>query len=158
MTIDPAELRRVGAHFATGVTVVTAEHGGVTCGLTVNAFMTVSLEPPLVLISIGTASRSLGCLETAARFGISVLGEDQEAIARVFAGKDDDKLATVPARRGATGVPLIDGSIAWLECRTERRTPAGDHILFLAAVEALGVRGGKPLLFYGGQYARLAHQ
>lgn len=156
MTVDPSELRRVGGHFATGVTVVTAEHAGATCGLTVNAFMTVSLEPPLVLVSIGTASRSLPCLEAAQRFGVSVLGEDQEAIARVFAGKDDDKLARVAGRRGTTGVPLVDGAIAWLECRVDRRTPAGDHVLFLAAVEALGARAGRPLLFFRGRYAKLA--
>ena len=156
MTVDPAELRRVGGHFATGVTVVTADHAGTTCGLTVNAFMTVSLEPPLVLVSIGTASRSLACLEASERFGVSVLGEEQEQIARIFAGKDDDKLARVAGRRGATGVPLVDGAIAWLECRTERRTAAGDHVLFLAAVEALGARAGRPLLFYRGRYTRLA--
>ena len=155
MTVDPQELRRVGGHFATGVTVVTAEHDGVTCGLTVNAFMTVSLEPPLVLVSIGVASRSLGCLQRASRFGLSVLGEGQEPIARVFAGKDDDKLERVPARRGVTGVPLVDGAIAWLECRTESQQPAGDHVLFLAAVEAIGARAGKPLLFFRGRYARL---
>jgi flavin reductase (DIM6/NTAB) family NADH-FMN oxidoreductase RutF len=156
VTVDPAELRRIGGHFATGVTVVTAEHGGRTCGLTVNAFMTVSLEPPLVLVSVGTASRSLGCLEASARFGVSILSEEQESVARVFAGKDDDKLARVAGRRGVTGVPLVDGAIAWLECRTERRTPAGDHILFLAAVEALAARAGRPLLFFRGRYAHLA--
>ena len=156
MTVDPQEFRRVGGHFATGVTIVTVEHGGATCGLTVNAFTTVSLEPPIVLVSIGTASRSLACLERAARFGLSVLGEEQEAIARVFAGKDDDKLARVPARRGATGVPLIDGAIAWLECETERRIPAGDHVLFLASVQGLGARAGRPLLFFRGRYARLS--
>jgi flavin reductase (DIM6/NTAB) family NADH-FMN oxidoreductase RutF len=156
VTVDPGELRRAGGHFATGVTVVTAEHRGITCGLTVNAFMTVSLDPPLVLVSIGTASRSLGCLEAAAAFGVSILSEDQEAIARVFAGKDDDKLARVPGRRGTTGVPLVEGAIAWMECRTQRRTPAGDHVLFLASVEALGARAGRPLLFFRGRYARLA--
>ena len=155
MGVDPAELRRVGGHFATGVTVVTADHGGVTCGLTVNAFITVSLEPPLVLVSIGTASRSLGCLEASSRFGVSVLGEEQEEIARIFAGKDDDKLARVAGRRGPTGAPLIDGAIAWLECRIEQRIEAGDHVLFLAAVEGLGARAGRPLLFYRGRYARL---
>ncbi|OLC54267.1 MAG: hypothetical protein AUH85_12225 [Chloroflexi bacterium 13_1_40CM_4_68_4] len=156
MSVDPQELRRVGGHFATGVTVVTAEHGGVTCGLTVNAFMTVSLEPPLVLVSIGTASRSLPCVSSAERFGISVLSEDQEAVARVFAGKDDHKLARVPARRGLTGVPLVEGAIAWLECRTEQRFGAGDHVLFLARVEGLGARTGRPLLFFRGRYVRLA--
>lgn len=156
MSVEPQELRRVGGYFATGVTVVTAEHDGARCGLTVNAFLTVSLEPPLVLVSIGIASRSLGCLERTARFGVSVLAEDQESVARVFAGKDDDKLALVPARRGVTGVPLVEGAIGWLECRTERRTEAGDHVLFLARVESVGARSGRPLLFYRGLYARLA--
>jgi len=156
VSVDPQELRRVAGHFATGVTVVTAEHEGVTCGLTVNAFITVSLDPPLVLVSIGTASRSLPCVSSAPRFGISVLAEDQESIARIFAGKDDDKLTRVPARRGQTGVPLLEGAIAWLECRSEQRIAAGDHVLFLARVEGLGAGPGRPLLFFHGRYGRLA--
>ena len=156
MSVDPAELRRVGGHFATGVTVVTAEHDGRTCGLTVNAFVTVSLEPPLVLVSIGIASRSLPCLRRAGRFAVSVLGEDQESVARVFAGKDDDKLARVPTRRGVTGVPVVEGAIAWLECRTERQSDAGDHVLLIARVERAGARGGRPLVFFRGRYGGFA--
>ena len=85
-----------------------------------------------------------------------MLAEDQESIARIFAGKDDDKLTRVPARRGQTGVPLLEGAIAWLECRSEQRIAAGDHVLFLARVEGLGARAGRPLLFFRGRYGRLA--
>lgn len=155
MTVDPQDLRRIGGHFATGVTVVAAEVEGRTCALTVNAFMTVSLDPPLVLVSIGKASRSLACLERAERFGISVLGEEQQELSATFALKDDAKLARLASLRGGTGVPLVEGAIAYLECRVERRIEAGDHVLFLARVEAHKARGGRPLLFHRGRYTRL---
>lgn len=155
MSLPAQELRSVGGFFATGVTVLTAEHQGRPCGLTVNAFMTVSLEPPLVLVSIGRASRSLPCVEAAERFGISVLAEDQEELSRLFASKEDEKIGKVPTHRGASGVPLVDGGIAFLECRTTRRLDGGDHVLFLAEVEAVRSRDGRPLLFFRGRYGAL---
>jgi len=117
VSVDPQELRRIGGHFATGVTVVAAEVEDRTCALTVNAFMTVSLEPPLVLVSIGKASRSLPCLERTERFGISVLDEEQQEVAAIFATKDDQKFARLANLRGSTGVPLVEGATAHLECR-----------------------------------------
>lgn len=155
MTVDPQELRRVGGYFATGVSVVAAEHAGRPCGLTVNAFMTVSLDPPLVLVAIGRSSRSLPCVDGADRFGVSLLAEDQERISRLFASKDEDKFTQLRTHRGVTGVPLIDGAIAHLECRTTRRFDGGDHVLFLAEVEAVGAPAGSPLLFYRGRYGSL---
>lgn len=158
MTVDPAELRRVAGHFATGVTVVTARHAGVPCGLTANAFMTVSLEPPLVLVSIGRSSRSLPCVESAARFGVSILAEDQEGVSRLFASKEEDKFSRVRTHDGASGAPLVDGAIAWLECRATQRVEAGDHVLFLAEVERVRTGEGRPLVFERGRYRRLAEE
>ena len=156
MRVDPAELRRVAGHFATGVMVLTAEHEGRPCGLTVNAFMTVSLEPPLVLVSIGRGSRSLPCVEGASRFALSILAEGQEEISRLFASKDEDKLGKVRTQAGQSGMPLLEGAIAHLECRTARRVEGGDHVLFLAEVEAVRSHAGSPLLFYQGRYTATA--
>ncbi len=155
MTVDPGELRRVGGFFTTGVAVVAAEHHGRPCGLTVNAFMTVSLDPPLVLVSIGRGSRSLPCIEGAERFGVSVLAEGQREVSRLFASKDEDKFAKVRTHRGSKGTPLLDGAIAFLECRKTGRVDAGDHVLYLAEVETVRSSAGRPLLFHRGDYGAL---
>ncbi len=155
MSVSAQEFRRAAGCFATGVTVVTAEHEGKPCGLTVNAFLSISLEPALVLVSIGRSSRSLPCVENAERFGVSVLAEEQEEVSRVFASKEEDKFTSTRTLKGVTGVPLIEGAIAHLECRTTRRIDVGDHVLFIAEVEVLATRDGAPLIFERGSYRRL---
>lgn len=152
MSLAPEEFRRVAGYFATGVTVIAAEREGRPCGLTANAFLTVSLEPPIVLVSIGRVSRSLPCVEGADRFGVSLLAEGQEDVSRLFGSKDEDKFSRTRTVHGRTGVPLVEGALAHLECRTTRRFDAGDHVLFLAEVEAVSTFEQRPLLFYRGRY------
>lgn len=153
--VDALELRRVAGRFATGVTIVTAEHEGTPCGLTVNAFLSLSLDPPLVLVSIDRAARSLRCVDGAQRFAVNVLAEGQEELARRFATKEESKFAGVRTRLGVTGLPLIEGAHAYVECRTERRIEGGDHVVFVGSVAAIALGEGRPLLFYRGAYHAL---
>ncbi len=155
MTVDRVELRRIAGHFVTGVAVVTAEWDGAACGLTVNSFTSVSLDPPLVLVCLDRASRTLPCVEAAGRFAVNVLAEGQEELSRRFASKEEQKFTDVTLRRGATGLPLVDGAHAYIECRTVERVDGGDHVIFVGAVEAVSPGEGRPLLFYRGRYASL---
>jgi len=142
--IDPTEFRRTLGRFATGVTVVSAyDEGGNPRGLTANAFMSVSLDPPLVLVSLDNRSRTKPVLERAGRYGVSVLAEEQRALSDHFAGRPQEGLEIAFEERA--GVPLLKGAVY----------PGGDHTLFLGEVEYLSWREGRPLLYYAGRYGRL---
>ncbi len=155
--VDPRELRRVAGHFATGVTVVTAARDARPCGLTVNSFASVSLDPPLVLVCLARSARAYACIDAAERFAVNVLAEGQEEIARVFASKmAEDKFAGVPYRRSPHGLPIIDGVHAWLECEPIARHPGGrTHTIYVARVTDLAAGEGRPLVFHAGRYERL---
>jgi flavin reductase (DIM6/NTAB) family NADH-FMN oxidoreductase RutF len=153
---DPAtDLRRVGGRFVTGVTVVTAQHENEPCGLTVNSFATVSLEPPLLLVSISKKARAYRCIDAAGHFAVNVLSEDQEAISRLFASTAEGKFARLVYRPSPRGDPLLDGIIAWLDCEIVARYPGGTHTIFVGRVTALWAGEGRPLLFHSGTYTRL---
>ena len=153
---DQTQFRRVMGQFATGVSVVTtSSEEGKPHGLTVNAFMSVSLEPPLVLISIDKKAETHPLLLEARRFCVNILSEDQKSISDKFASKQADKFEGLSYRTGATGAPILDGAIAWIDCTVVETYEGGDHTLFLGEVKDLEARGGKPLLFYGGKYHRL---
>lgn len=156
--IDPLQLRRVSGHFVTGVAVITAAYRGRPCGLTVNAFGSLSLDPPQVLVCVNRRSRSYPCLEAATGFAVNVLATEQEELARRFASLDEDKFRGVGYRPGAaSGAPLLAGAHAFIECRTaERYAPAGTHAIFIGEVLALGTTEAEPLVFYRGSYTRLA--
>lgn len=160
MAIAQDVFRRTLGHFATGVTVVTVvtAEGGVH-GMTANAFSSVSLEPPLVLVCVGTGARTHGLLSLQARFGISVLREEQEAWALYFASGEQRPAAAerlgVKFRMTETGVALLEGSLASLECTLAASHPAGDHTIFVGRVEEAQIGAGRPLLFYGGRFRGL---
>ena len=151
--IDPREFRMTLGRFATGVTVVTARLGEDVHGITVNAFMSVSLEPPLVLVSIDRQAKANRLLRASGRYGVSVLAEDQEPHSDHFAGRPS---ALSVALQEVAGVPTVRGALAQLVCRTEQIVEAGDHTLFVGLVEHLSYREGKPLLYFAGRYAHLA--
>ena len=155
MTLGGADLRRVAGRFATGVTVVAATCDGVPGGLTVNSFASVSLDPPLVLVCISRAARAYRCVDGAGGFAASILAEDQEDVARLFASLDEDKFAKVGHHPSPRGHPLIAGACAWLDCEVVARHAGGTHTIFVARVTGLGAADGRPLLFHGGRYARL---
>ncbi len=146
------ELRNVMGRFATGVTVVTTTHRDTIHGMTANAFLSVSLRPPLVLVSLGRCRMS-EMLPRTGRYGVSVLASDQEKYAAHFAGQrvaDED-----PRFVWENDLPLLDGALAHVGCRVVDVHPAGDHVLWIGEVEHLYHREGEPLLFYTGRFGTL---
>jgi flavin reductase (DIM6/NTAB) family NADH-FMN oxidoreductase RutF len=154
--IAPDEFRRLLAHFATGVTIVTtADAERRPVGLTVSAFTSLSLEPPLVLVCVDHKSESYPALREAGRFAVNILCDAQEEVSRRFASKRLDKFDGVPFHRGVLDVPLLDGALAHLECVTHRMHDEGDHTIFIGRVEEGRVAAGEPLLYCRGKYHRL---
>lgn len=141
------------AQFATGVTIVTARATDEAfVGFTANSFNSVSLDPPLVIWSLARRSRSLAVFEGAQRYAVNVLAHDQIDLARRFSRPHADRFAGVDFRCGAAGAPLIEGCVAWLECRHHALHPAGDHMLFIGAVDACAFRPAAPLVWHAGNY------
>lgn len=150
-SIDPQGFRRVLGRFATGVTVLSCRCDGRPVGMTLSAFLSVSLQPPLVLVSIRGTSRLVPHLGVGARFGVNVLAEHQRHLASHFAGRPrvDADLRYI----GHEGVPLLAGSLAHVVARVTAIHPAGDHFLFIAAVEhLLDGPDAVPLIFFAGRY------
>ena len=153
---DPAiEFRRTLGMFATGVTVITTQMNGQAHGMTVNAFMSVSLQPPLVLISIDHRTRMNGLLRDGVRFGISVLADTQAVLSDHYGGRRRDETAE-PSFESVRNTPLVEGALAHLVARVVRAYWGGDHTLFLGQVEYVRYGEGEPLLFHGGRYERIA--
>jgi flavin reductase (DIM6/NTAB) family NADH-FMN oxidoreductase RutF len=153
MAIERNELRRVMGHFATGVTIITtASTEGRPFGLTANAFTSVSLDPPLLLISVDKKAESYPHFEQTKVFTVHFLSDDQESLSRKFAVSGGDKFQGVAYRMGANGVPILEGVLGYVECRLYAVYDGGDHTLYLGEVMQAEVREGKPLLFYRGGY------
>ncbi|MGH2890782.1 MAG: flavin reductase family protein [Solirubrobacteraceae bacterium] len=138
--------------FATGVTVVTTAHRQTIHGMTANAFLSVSLRPPLVLVSLGRCRMS-ELLPRSGRYGVSVLAGDQEQVAAHFAGQRVSNLEPTFAWEG--DLPFVEGALAHVGCRVVDAHPAGDHVLWIGEVEHLSHRDGEPLLFYTGRFGTL---
>ena len=154
---DPLTFRKTLGHFASGVTVITTMHEGIVHGMTANAFCSVSLEPPLVLISVDNRSRMHRLLTQSGRYGVSILAKGQEVLSRHFAGWSQEGLKIPFAWH--EGCPLIEGAVAQLTCKVINTLPAGDHTLYLGQVEQLGyAEESAPLLFYAGKYHTLEVQ
>lgn len=160
MSIDQRTLRDALGLFVTGVTVITTRAAsGEAVGITANSFNSVSLNPALVLWSIGTKSKSLAAFETANHFAVHILGEAQIDLSRTFATSGIDKFANLNVTNGLGHVPLLDGCAARLECSIFSRVQAGDHVIYLGEVERLMYDPAqKPLVYHGGQYASLSDQ
>jgi flavin reductase (DIM6/NTAB) family NADH-FMN oxidoreductase RutF len=146
-------LRQVMGRFATGVTVVTTVDRNTVHGMTANSFLSVSLRPPLVLVSLGRC-RLNEMLPRTGRYGVSVLAHDQEQFAAHFAAQRVS--AVEPTFVWHEGLPLLDGALAHLVCRVVDVHPAGDHVLWIGEVEHLHHRDGEPLLFYTGRFGTLS--
>lgn len=157
MAIRPDEFRRVLGHWATGVTITaTVTPDGEPRGLTASAVASVSLEPPLVLVCVEQGADTYDALRAAGIFSINFLASDMESVSRRFAESDASvKFRDVPYRRGSTGAPLLEGALAWVECRVHAVHDGGDHAIFVGEVVDAGVGGGDPLLYYRGRYGRL---
>ena len=157
MAIDAQELRRVMGHFATGVTVITTkDKDGNPQGLTANAFMSLSLNPPLVLISVDKRATCYACFEPNNGFTVNFLSEDQEAVSLRFATKGIDKFAELKWREGGNGAALIDGALGSVECKITQCHDGGDHTIVVGEILNVAANGDRPLLFFKGKYQRLA--
>jgi flavin reductase (DIM6/NTAB) family NADH-FMN oxidoreductase RutF len=156
VTIDLQELRRVMGHFATGVTVVTTKDGEDTpFGLTANAFASLSLDPPLVLVCVDKAAQCYSCFQGSKIFAINVLGEGQEEISRRFATKGAQKFNAIPWHKSENGLALLDGAIGHIECKVVYSYDGGDHTIYVGEVLRAKTTGERPLIFFRGKYHRL---
>lgn len=155
-TLDPSTYRATLGRFASGVTIVTARDAdGRDVGMTVSAFSALSLEPPLVLVCIDNGASVAPVLEHCSSFAVNILAEHQEPLSRQFAERELDRFEGVAITRGASGLALLEGALAQIECRVASRTPAGDHTILIGEVAATALREGNPLLYYRGGYGRL---
>jgi flavin reductase (DIM6/NTAB) family NADH-FMN oxidoreductase RutF len=156
MTVSKDEFRRALGHFATGVTVVTSRgEDGNLRGITVSAFSSLSLEPPLVLICIDKKASLHDHLKEGEHFAVNILAADQELISRRFASKEPDRFEGLGYREGDTGAPLINGALASIECRIVHSYLGGDHTIVVGEVLATHVNEGDPLAYFRGGYVRL---
>lgn len=157
-SIDPRAFRNVMGRFPTGVTVVTFRRDGQPSGITVNSFLSVSTEPPLILVSLRRESSVIAHLHSGDRYGVNVLAESQQALSAHFAGKPVEDLDLRYLEQ--QGVPLIPGSLAHIVARIVDIHAAGDHFLYIARIEYLWQGPeAKPLIFYSGKFKRiLAHE
>lgn len=156
---DPREMRRALGRYATGVTIVTTRGPeGKPEGVTANSFLSVSLDPPLVLWSLARGAASLPTFMEAGWFAVHVLGSHQQALSDRFARPAQDKFAGLPAIEGLSssdglgGCPILTNSLARFECSVHERVPAGDHVMFLGLVQRMTHRDGEPLVYHGGRY------
>lgn len=149
--VEGRALRNVLGRFATGVTVITVMADGQPRGMTANAFMSGSLNPPLVMVSVAKSARTHAAIEATGTFGVSILAADQRDFASCFAGRD------VPfggAFEFHADIPVIGGSLAWLVAHVHATHVVGDHTVFVGEVQRAGVAedGVSPLTYYGGTF------
>jgi flavin reductase (DIM6/NTAB) family NADH-FMN oxidoreductase RutF len=155
--LDPRDFRNALGTFATGVTIITAMAAdGKPYGLTCNSFASVSINPPLVLWSLGMYSQGLPVFQNASHFAVNVLGASQQALATRFAKSSVDRFESVDWKPGLGQAPLLADSVAWFQCRAASRYYGGDHVIFLGAVEAYAYNRKEPLLFVRGGFGRFA--
>ena len=153
---DPkAEFRRTLGRFATGVAVITLTSDGEPHGMTVNAFMSVSLEPPLVVVSVAERARMHPMLNKGVMFGVSVLHERQQLLSEYFARLAGYDQTVEPEFAYVLDTPMVAGAVAHLVAKVVEAYWGGDHTLFLGEVHYTRWEDSPPLLFYGGQYQRL---
>ncbi len=155
--VSPETFRSVMGRFATGVTVVTASYRGRDAGMTVNAFLSVSLEPPTVLVALNAKADTTPLVEASHRFGVNLLSARQLALSERFASRrsSSEKFEGVPFHRGPLGSPLLDGSLGSFECEVVQTVTRSTHRLFLGQVVAM--EEGKeelPLVFWRSEYAK----
>jgi flavin reductase (DIM6/NTAB) family NADH-FMN oxidoreductase RutF len=158
LSIDPTTYRAVMRRFATGVTVVSHLRDGVAAGMTANAFLSVSMTPALVLVSVRRHSAFNAQVQLGDRYGVNFLAEHQQELSAHFGGQRQEQL--VPQFFDSDGVPLLEGSLAHIVARVVDIHPAGDHLLFISEIESLrcGIDAA-PLIFYSGAYKQLrAHE
>jgi flavin reductase (DIM6/NTAB) family NADH-FMN oxidoreductase RutF len=149
MEVSAQSFKQTLGRFASGVTVVTMQEGHDIHGITVSAFLSVSLEPPLVLVSIDKRAHSHGRLLLAKRYGVSILAQGQEHLSNHFAGRDD---SVQPVFETLAEFPVLKDALAQLVCNIHQTIDAGDHTLFIGSIQELAWRDAMPLTYFQGKY------
>ncbi len=154
-------LRSMMGRFATGVTVVCARHGPLLSGMTANAISSISIDPPLMMASLNRTSETHEAIIESHAFAVSVLGAGQRSLADCFARPVTEaklrRFCDAPWHEAETGSPILDGAIAYFDCRLVARHEGGDHSVFIGEIVAAGFEEeADPLLYYASRYRRLA--
>jgi flavin reductase (DIM6/NTAB) family NADH-FMN oxidoreductase RutF len=160
MSLSAAEFRRAMGSFATGVTIITVDLDGKVHGMTANAFASVSLDPPLVLVCVDQSAHTHAHLHSKKRFGVNVLAEGQRAISEYYALPLEEQVDEPAAHFDRTkhGTPVLHGALTYLECQLQSAHDAGDHTIFIAEVEDFVVRRGNPLLYFRSKYHKIGEE
>jgi flavin reductase len=164
MALAATDFRKAMGCFATGVTIITVDEDGEIHGMTANAFSSVSLDPPLVLVCVDHRAKTHAHLHARKRFGVNVLSSTQQAISEYYAQSSEFEKhqhaegAGARFTRTAHGTPVLEGALAYLECRLHSAQPAGDHTIFIAEVEHVELHEGEPLLYFRSEYRGLESQ
>jgi len=155
--VDPPQFRQLLGRFATGVTVLTARTpAGEPIGMTASSVASVSLDPPLLLVSVDKSHDMHAALERGTHFVLNILSADQEALSRRFAASEPNRFRGVSYRENERGIAVLDGAVAHLECEKRTAVPGGDHTVFFGLVVGGDVTDRRPLLYYRGGYAGLS--
>ena len=152
MAIDSMLQRQVMGRFATGVTLLTTRFDEGVLGMTANAVMSLSLEPPLIVVSVDKKNSMHECLIQGKCFALNMLRADQEEISRRFAISGPKDFAGLALTAAETGAPILVDAIAFVDCELVEILSGGDHDMFVGEPVAGEVRDGEPLIFYGGEY------
>jgi flavin reductase (DIM6/NTAB) family NADH-FMN oxidoreductase RutF len=159
--LEQRRLRDLMARFATGVSVVSARHGPLLAGMTANAIASISIDPPLMMASIARKAETHGAVIGSHAFSISILAADQQALAECFARPTTASKLTgfcgAAWHEAETGSPILEGALAYFDCRLLERHDGGDHTIFIGEIVAAGYReDAEPLLWYASGYRRLS--
>ena len=158
MAVNPDEFKASLGCRATGVSIVTSRHGDLVHGMTVSDFVSVSLEPPLVMVSASETANTLKFIRAGKCFALNILCAGQEGLANLFAvkGNEDLRFDGLETDKAVTGAPLIQGAKANLDCTLVAEHVAGDHVLCIGQVEHVNIRDLEPLVYYKGKYRDFA--
>ena len=154
-SVSEREFRDTLARWASGVTIVTARHGGEPIGMTAASFSSLSLDPPLVLVCIARSATSHDGLVAAPGFAVHILGAEQDDVSALFAQPGTDKFAGFPDERGLFDVPLLPAGVARLVCAPHEALEGGDHTILIGRVVQTELAGTDPLLYCNRTYGRL---
>ena len=155
MTVGPEDYRKALRRFASGITVVTVANGTELHGMTATSFAAVSLVPPMVLVSLEKGSHTRSLVLSLKEFGVSILADHQEDVARAFSQAGHKPFENTKYRLGSNGAPLLEGALAWLECSIHTTVDAGDHDVVIGEVLWCSEGDGWPLVYFNRDYRSL---